>query len=202
MHPSTFSLLICSSKTNPEQITHNWCHIYQRRWLRMNHCSIPWSRACNQYLNGLKKRCIFNFIYNIWSLSKQLRECLPEEYENLSSISADILPGNSNSKVYPFTALVLNTNVSTNGHRDQGDFRVCMVIPIGDFEGGELVLVEPGFVFDLQQGDVIVFPSGEITHLNLHYKGTRASLVLHTDREFRSWATDRNGWESNATMLV
>ena len=33
-----------------------------------------------------------------------------------------------------------------------------------------------------------------------HYIGKRASVVLYTDRAFRAWAKNRNGWDYNAFM--
>lgn len=114
----------------------------------------------------------------------------------------EILPGNAASGVSPFSSLVLNINVSTRGHRDYGDLNICFVIPIGDFEGAELVMVEPGLEIRAHQGDCIAFQSAKITHLNMHYKGKRASIVLHTDRDMGSWQKDRNGWANNITMKI
>jgi len=73
-----------------------------------------------------------------------------------------------------------------------------MVIVISeDCVGGELALLEPGLVLDLQNGDAVLFPSGKISHFNMHYKGMRASLVFHSDSSSRSWIKDRNGWNHN-----
>lgn len=109
---------------------------------------------------------------------------------------ADVLPGREISPVHPFAGVVINLNIVTFGHRDEKDLRCCLVIPIGDFEGGELVLVELGLVFELKNGDMILFPSCSITHLNLHYRGHQGSLVLHSDKAglaYGQW--DRNGWK-------
>lgn len=120
------------------------------------------------------------------------------EYERLEATAA-ILPGNNVSAVSPFAALVVNLNVVTRAHRDRQDDGVCLVLPIGEFEGGELCLVEAGLVIPLRNGDFAVFPSCKLTHFNLHYTGSRASIVLHTDKEMSKWtAEDRNGWASNS----
>lgn len=125
---------------------------------------------------------------------------LPETYERLDA-SARILPGNSEPICAPFIGLVINLNVVTAAHRDCKDDGVCLVLAIGDFEGGDLVLYEPGLVVPLHHGDFAVFPSCKLTHFNLHYKGRRASVVLHTDREFIKWRTSRNSWSSNSSFV-
>jgi hypothetical protein len=56
-------------------------------------------------------------------------------------------------------------------------------------------LHELGLVIKLEAGDVLVFPSCNITHFNLHFTGKRGSLVLHSDRQGGRWVKDCNGWE-------
>jgi hypothetical protein len=85
------------------------------------------------------------------------------------------------SAAIPFTGYVVNINCRTNAHSDPGDKAVCVVIPIGLWDGGELVLDELGLVLDLKQGHAIVFKSQYITHYNLDYKGKRISVVLQSD---------------------
>lgn len=89
----------------------------------------------------------------------------------------------------------------TAAHRDSMDDGICLVLAVGDFEGGELVLYEPGLVIPLQNGDFTIFSSSSISHFNLHYKGSRASVVLHTDREMVKWYRERNGWSTNTTFV-
>lgn len=98
---------------------------------------------------------------------------------------------------YPFSSMVINFNVVTNGHRDAQDLKACLVLVVGDHEGGEVCLAEPGLVLPLRSGDFVVFPSCAITHFNMHYIGTRASVVLHSDREGHSSATNGRSWADN-----
>lgn len=113
-----------------------------------------------------------------------------------------MLPENNVSGIYPFLSLVINLNVYTTTHRDGGDQNLCLVMLIGKFEGGALAMVETGLVVELRQDDWILFRSCDITHFNLHYTGTRASLALHTDHAMATWLKDRNGLASNQTMLT
>lgn len=117
-------------------------------------------------------------------------------------LAADILPARETSAAYPFCGFVLNVNGMTKVHRDPQDFRhFCVVVVVGDHEGGELCLLEPGLVLELKNGDMAIFQSGRVSHFNLHYSGVRASLVLNTDAALYEYASnDMNGWRSNKYM--
>jgi hypothetical protein len=125
----------------------------------------------------------------------QLQYQLPDIYEELS-LYCKILPFNANSPAYPFSGVVINLSVSTSAHRDANDKRICVVVPFGDWKGGEICLYELGLVMQLNPGDILVFPSCDITHFNLHFSGLRGSLVLHSDRQGDSWVDNFNGWKS------
>ena len=112
----------------------------------------------------------------------------------------EILPCSDVSPVYPFGGFVININVTTRIHRDHGDHDICLVLTISDCTGGELCLFEPGIVLGLRTGDAVVFSSAAISHFNLHYKGIRASIVLHSDKRGMDWVADRNGWAHNVFM--
>lgn len=115
----------------------------------------------------------------------------------IEALYSSILPYGEASPVFPFSGVVVNMNVCTKSHRDPMDRTVCLVMPIGDFEGGELCLVEPRMVVELQNGDWLVFQSKHVTHFNLPYQGKRASMVLHSDSHGQYWCNDRNGWLGN-----
>lgn len=129
----------------------------------------------------------------------KLQENLEGVYDYLQ-VDCETLPSNQTSPVQPFLGFVINLNIASRCHRDKGDKTFCLVIPFGDFEGGELCLMEAGIVVPLQGGDFILFLSSALTHFNLHYKGQRGSLVLHTDKEISKWTDGRNGWACNATL--
>ncbi|KAJ7626890.1 hypothetical protein FB45DRAFT_749998, partial [Roridomyces roridus] len=125
-----------------------------------------------------------------------LKEYLPDEYDQLS-IYMEHLPLDASSPCYPLGGFVLNVRVCTWAHQDGGDNLLCFVIPFGNFTGGGLCHYETGFCFGLKQGDVHAFPSCDITHFNLHFKGLRGGLVLHSDRYGESWVRDCNGWSAS-----
>lgn len=126
---------------------------------------------------------------------------LAEDTKILTTI-IDVLPGGQQSDYHPFTSCVVNLNVTTSCHRDSKDKLLCLVLVIQDKDthGGELGLLEPGIVLGLRNGDVVVFPSGEITHFNNWLKGVRSSLVFQTDIAFDQWVRDRNGFRGNTNF--
>jgi hypothetical protein len=124
----------------------------------------------------------------------QLIKLLPEKY-NIIRMGAESLPGGELPPAYPFCSFVVNIQVCSIGHRDPYDDLMCLVVPIGRFEGGQLCFYEPGLILDVDPGDVIIFPSSDITHFNLHFKGIRHSLVCQSDKAMRAWAERKNGWE-------
>ncbi|KAJ6542472.1 hypothetical protein DFH09DRAFT_1089025 [Mycena vulgaris] len=124
-----------------------------------------------------------------------MRKLLPKEHADIS-VYATRLPLNERSLAHPFGGFVINVRVSTRGHRDGGDKLFCVVIPFGNWTGGELVMYEPGCVFRPRPWDAIIFPSCQITHFNLTFEGVRLSLVLHSDKYGDGWVQDQNGWAS------
>ncbi|KAI0734082.1 hypothetical protein C8Q72DRAFT_810169 [Fomitopsis betulina] len=100
--------------------------------------------------------------------------------------------------MHPFLSPVINLNIVTLAHRDHQDKSMCIVLVVGDYEGGELCLYEPGLVLPLSNGDFAAFSSSCVTHYNLHFTGQRTSIVLHTDKEINKWMNSgHNSWETN-----
>ncbi|KAJ7916118.1 hypothetical protein B0H13DRAFT_2323610 [Mycena leptocephala] len=129
-------------------------------------------------------------------LHVSLESLLPEDTDELS-MYVEELPLHASSPCYPFGGFVINISACSWGHRDKKDKRKCLVAPMGKFTGGKLCLYEAGLSFDLKMGDVLVFPSAELTHFNTHFTGRRATLVLHSDGDGGdSWLKDAHGWST------
>lgn len=125
-----------------------------------------------------------------------MQEEIPEEYK-LIEVYCDKLCLNDSPESRPFVGIVVNFCVSTDGHRDWSDKCLCVVIPFGLWDGGEIVLHELGVVIKMKSGDILVFPSWKITHFNLHFKGLRGSFVFHSDNQGDKWVEDYNGWHGH-----
>lgn len=134
-----------------------------------------------------KLSCI-DLIYSL-----QMRHRLPEMFQDLT-VYCDMQPFGKECPSRPFSGLVLNFCVSTRGHRDFIDHRICVVIPYGNWTGGDICLYELGLVIALNPGDILIFKSCDITHFNLHFEGQRGSIVLHSDRAGQKWVQTKNGW--------
>ena len=87
-------------------------------------------------------------------------------------------------------------------HRDARDLRLCVVMALSDAncKGGDICFKEPGIRLQMRCGDVVVFPSSQLTHFNRHFKGERASLVFHTDSNGQVWVESFNHWGGNVFM--
>jgi len=111
---------------------------------------------------------------------------LPKSYQKLTGY-ANCLPGDEFLAGYPFGGIVLNLNIATKIHRDPEDLDLCLIIVISDCTGGDLVMFEPGLVLVQKNGDMIAFPSGDISHFNMDFLGFRSSVVFHSDAASESW---------------
>jgi hypothetical protein len=124
---------------------------------------------------------------------------LPDLHAELA-IFCEIIPLNERPVTYPFPGCVINIQVATIGHRDGDDKTMCIVIPFGEFEDGEIVLWELGIVVEMLEGIFLAFPSYDVMHFNLHFRGFRGSIALHADKEIDNWIKDRNSWDSHMAM--
>jgi hypothetical protein len=128
-----------------------------------------------------------------------LQKHLPDAFDRLR-VFCEILPLNQMPATYPFPGFVLNIQVCTEAHVDANDDTICVVIPFGPYEGGELVLYEAGLVLEIQEGDILIFPSYCLTHFNLHFTGVRGSVVMHSDKAVTTWNANRNGWNRHIVV--
>ncbi|KAJ3110737.1 hypothetical protein HDU96_006297 [Phlyctochytrium bullatum] len=92
------------------------------------------------------------------------------------------------------TTMAVNFLCRSYSHLDSQDKSdgMCIVMPVGEFTEGELVLVNCGYQLQLEKGQPAFFRSSFITHFNRPFKGTRHSIVLYSDRNVFAW---KNGAE-------
>ncbi|TFY61612.1 hypothetical protein EVG20_g6987 [Dentipellis fragilis] len=125
---------------------------------------------------------------------------MPSEEIEALEIIVERMPLSTTSPFHPWSSMVVNFRAITPAHRDWSDKNLCGVFALGEFEGGELVLYEPGLIIPMQSGDFVIFPSARTTHFNLHCKGSRMSFVFKTDLAYSRWVKNMNGFEDNAFM--
>jgi hypothetical protein len=107
---------------------------------------------------------------------------LPAEFDELEE-TASAVPMFHKHHAYPFTGFVVNVSCRSEVHKDAKDRCMCVVIPIGQYDRGELVIEELGLVVDLRPGQFLAFKSKYLTHYNLDFEGRRVSIVLQTDED-------------------
>lgn len=76
-----------------------------------------------------------------------------------------------------------------------------MILVVSDCEDGDLVLDEPGIRLKLSSGDIVAFPSSDISHFNMHFTGERVSIVFHSDIAGDKWVENRNLWDQSLFMI-
>ncbi|KAG9092509.1 hypothetical protein FS749_015670 [Ceratobasidium sp. UAMH 11750] len=98
----------------------------------------------------------------------------------------------------PFCMTVLNVQPMTQVHVNASDQidSICLILALGDHEGGDLCLYSGGFRIPLPHGTFMAIPSKRDLHFNLHFKGQRFSYVFTSDGALRRWADHRNDMPS------
>lgn len=111
-----------------------------------------------------------------------------------------------NRKIYeahglkPFFGVFASCGVNydkscSNRHRDDKNIGYCAVMGMGEYDpadSGQLVLEELQLIFEIGPGDIIIFPSGLITHWNLELREgqCRSSFVAWSGGNLTSWADE------------
>lgn len=103
-------------------------------------------------------------------------------------------------KLKPFFGIFTSCGVnydkaSSNRHKDDKNTGYCAVMGMGDYDPAkscQLVLEELGLIVELGPGDIIIFPSGLITHWNLKLQDgdSRSSFVAWSGGNLASWADE------------
>ncbi|KAJ7572187.1 hypothetical protein C8J56DRAFT_1069498 [Mycena floridula] len=149
------------------------------------------SDIMRQDAKGARMReLIFDIVNEV--VDDVMRRDLVDETAKLDIVVSE-LPLNDAPASAPFAGLIININVCTDGHLDEGDFLLCVVVGFGCWKKGGVILHQIRLVVDLVPLDILIFASMRMTHLNLRFSGFRGSLVYATDKELLSWTKDMNG---------
>jgi len=95
---------------------------------------------------------------------------------------------------YPLSNFIPNLGAETDGHIDPMDDSLCVAIPFGEWDFGGLCLSHLGLALELHAGDLVLFPSDQITHFSMWVSGLRGSIVLSTNKTLRGWMNGGNYW--------
>jgi hypothetical protein len=81
-----------------------------------------------------------------------------------------------------FSMLAINYNSILPFHIDINDNGMCTIVPVGDWEGGELIISHLGIMLKLIKGQVLMFRSSLLIHKNVLAKGVRFSMVFFSHK--------------------
>ncbi|KAL6074266.1 hypothetical protein QOT17_004295 [Balamuthia mandrillaris] len=133
-------------------------------------------------IRGTEAAAAQNWLQENRPVFRVVHELLKEHFPELCSI----LEGNSafiaDNPISPFATVVVNVDFAVEPHRNKNDYKegLAVVIPLGDFTGGQLFFPEINVTVNTQPGDVVAFRSARLTHSVLPYVGTRHSVILFT----------------------
>ena len=142
--------------------------------------------ASSHNLNHLK--CVNVLIKNLIPLSESVNKFIRDDYRSLYEKLGKLSLGPFVPKPFGiFPMMAINFNTISDYHWDKMDEAnsLCIIVPLGDFEGGELHFPQLKIVVKLKSGQAIAFPSRLLLHGNFSItKGIRYSLVYYVHAGF------------------
>jgi hypothetical protein len=131
---------------------------------------------------SLHQKCVNDLIQGLQPLSKAVNNYLQEVYPTLYEKMKKLDLGPNVPKSFgAYPTMAINFNTICQFHRDLKDHcnSLCVVCPLGVFEGGELVFPELKLVLHVKQGQAVAFRSNILVHGNLPVlSGVRHSVVF------------------------
>ncbi|CAH1760904.1 8222_t:CDS:2, partial [Entrophospora sp. SA101] len=97
--------------------------------------------------------CVDELINGITPLANKIADKLQSHWPSLyQKLASNVFPEQVKKLFNTFTMLVINFNTLTDLHHDIKDLdnSLCVVVPLGEFEGGELVFPEINLVVELK----------------------------------------------------
>ncbi len=84
---------------------------------------------------------------------------------------------------FDFTSVQVNKNYKCDKHKDKGNYGDTLIVALGDFTGGELVVeFDDGEKFVDIKNRPFIFNGSQHYHYVNDYIGTRYSLVFHNQK--------------------
>ncbi|KAJ3098035.1 hypothetical protein HDU96_000164 [Phlyctochytrium bullatum] len=105
-----------------------------------------------------------------------------------------------------FGGMSINYNISTQLHKDADDLPNgwCLILPYGNYSGGDLNMVETGYRLKVAEGELALFRSNLLTHGNEGVRDERLALVFYTCANLYRWALfelEKNGPKEDFVLL-
>ena len=74
--------------------------------------------------------------------------------------------------------LALNYNITTNFHFNPNNNELSTIVPVGNWEGGWLIIPQLNIVIKLVKGQVVMLQLSILIYGNIHAKGIRFGMVF------------------------
>jgi hypothetical protein len=133
--------------------------------------SLPYTSANTASSHNLNHRpCVDNLLNSLVPLSNYVNKFIQDYYGNMYSKLRNLSWGPFAPKPFGiFPMIAINFNTLSNYHWDKLDAPncLCCLIPLGDFQGGELYFPQLHTLIPLQPGKVVAFSSHYLLHGNL-----------------------------------
>jgi hypothetical protein len=131
--------------------------------------------------NILHRECVNNLLHNLQPLSNSVNKFVKEYYEHYYMKLSKLTWGPFAPRSFGiFPMIAINFNVISNYHWDEQDEpnSLCLLVALGDFEGGELCFPQIQIVVKLHPEQALAFSSHLLLHGNFKVtKGIRFSIV-------------------------
>jgi hypothetical protein len=169
------------------------------RGLKSSRCYCIWCAyglkpmpSSNYTNDGESAKRFVEDIKPLWDKASEiLRQVFPRIHRSYESIN---LPAGMELMAGQWMGMAINTGtlehpVQCTEHRDikVAKYGISCLCPLGDFQGGEVVLWELKTKVSLRPGDLLFLRDNLITHSNDAVEGVRHSLVAFTRQDIFHW---------------
>jgi hypothetical protein len=156
--------------------------------------------------------CVNKLLLGLKSLSDCVNQFLQNYYEDLYMKLSKLSWGPFAPKPFGvFPMIAINFNTTSDYHWDEHDEAnsLCVLVALGDYEGGELCFPQLQMLVHLQPGQIVAFASRLLLHGNFSVtKGIRHSVVYFVHDIFFHHLRDftkvyiKAGIEKDANILI
>jgi hypothetical protein len=155
--------------------------------------------------NHQHQKCVQELINGLQPLSDVVNNYIKNTYPVLYTKMEKLDLGPNVPKSFgSYPTASINFNSICQFHRDLQDHRntLCVVCPLGIFEGGQLVFPELKLIFNIKEGQAIAFRSRLLVHGNLPIiNGNRHSVVFYIHHTLVKQERPFNSFKSRVDNL-
>jgi hypothetical protein len=166
-----------------------WKNLAERFGAFISYSTLPYTSSDIASAHNIEhENCVNNLLYALQPISNSVNRFVNKHYEHYYTKLSKLALGPFVPRAFGiFPTIAINFNVISNYHWDDKDDPngLCVLVALGDFEGGELCFPQLQIVVKLKPGQVVVFPSCLLLHGNLPItKGIRFSIVFFVHKGF------------------